>query len=56
VKLDRYLSTRIPVATHQAFLKRAIRNGGVSKLLRVLIEALVENRLTIQPKKEEILK
>jgi hypothetical protein len=53
-----FLTVRLPQQTHIEFRAKAQRYGGVSEVLRELVTAFIEDRLTIQapkqPKKESL--
>ena len=54
--LSQFLTVRLKPAAHKAFRVKASRYGGVSDVLRELIEAFLDDRLVIQPnpKKESL--
>lgn len=58
MKNTTFLTVRLPVQVHQAFRDKAARYGGVSEVLRELVEAFIEDRLTVippvNPKKESL--
>jgi len=43
------VAVRVAPSLRQAFIRKAGRFGGTSEVLRELVAAFVENRLTIQP-------
>lgn len=47
-----FLTVRLPQQTHIEFRAKAQRYGGVSEVLRELVTAFIEDRLTIQPPKQ----
>lgn len=47
-----FLTVRLPTQTHTEFRAKATRFGGVSEVLRELVAAFLEDRLTIQPPKQ----
>ena len=53
-----FLTVRLLKQTHQEFRNKAQRFGGVSEVMRELIEAFLEDRLVVhppkQPKKESL--
>lgn len=53
---SKYVVIRVTPSTHKAFHRRAEAYGGVSDVLRELIEAFLDDRLVIQPnpKKESL--
>jgi hypothetical protein len=51
-KLELQLAARVPVSVHRAFSKKAKGHGGISRVLRELIEAWVDGRTTIAPPKD----
>ena len=54
--LVRFITVRIPETLHKEFVQKTIKYGGVSYVLREMISAFVENRMTIkQPKTKESL-
>jgi len=57
-KRTTFLTVRLQQQTHHAFRDKAIRYGGVSEVLRELVEAFIEDRLTVippvTPKKESL--
>ena len=48
-----FLTVRLPQQTHIEFRAKAARYGGVSGVLRELVAAFIEDRLTIQPPKQQ---
>ena len=44
-----FLTVRLPQQTHAAFRTKAERYGGVSEVLRELVSAFIDNRLTVTP-------
>ncbi len=46
------LSVRLPPDIKKQFLNKCVKHGGQSEVLRILVTAYVENRLTVQPKEE----
>lgn len=56
VPLTRFMSVRIADSLHGEFSQKTIKYGGTSYVLREMISAFVDNRLTIkQPKTKESL-
>lgn len=56
VPLARFMSVRIADSLHGEFSQKAVKYGGTSYVLREMISAFVDNRLTIkQPKTKESL-
>jgi len=57
-KRTTFLTVRLQQQTHHAFREKATRYGGVSEVLRELVEAFIEDRLTVippvTPKKESL--
>lgn len=49
VTASAYISVRVPTRTHAAFRRKASRYGNPSEVLRELIDALIDDRLVIQP-------
>ena len=47
-----FLTVRLPTQTHTEFRAKAARYGGVSEVLRELVAAFIEDRLTVQPPKQ----
>jgi Arc/MetJ-type ribon-helix-helix transcriptional regulator len=47
-----FLTVRLPQQTHIEFRAKAQRYGGVSEVLRELVTAFIEDRLTIQAPKQ----
>ena len=45
----KFVNVRVDDTLHQAFLAKAARFGGKSEVMRELIEAFIEDRLTVQP-------
>lgn len=43
------VAVRLATSLHQAFIQKAHRFGGTSEVLRELVAAFVENRLSITP-------
>ena len=54
----KFVNVRVDDTLHQAFLAKAARFGGKSEVMRELIEAFIEDRLTIaaptNPRKESL--
>lgn len=48
-----FLTVRLPQQTHIEFRAKAARYGGVSSVLRELVTAFIEDRLTIIPPKQQ---
>ena len=48
------LSTRLAPDIRNKFAAKAAKHGGASYILREMIRAFVENRITIKPPKENI--
>lgn len=48
-KQTNFLTARLNPQTAAAFREKAKRYGGVSEVLRELVEAFIEDRLVIQP-------
>ncbi len=46
------VAVRLAPSLRQAFIRKSNRYGGTSEVLRELVAAFVESRLTIQPPKE----
>jgi len=44
-----FLTVRLPQQTHTEFRVKAERYGGVSEVLRELVSAFIEDRLTVTP-------
>jgi Arc/MetJ-type ribon-helix-helix transcriptional regulator len=44
-----FLTVRLPQQTHTEFRIKAERYGGVSEVLRELVSAFIDNRLTVTP-------
>jgi len=44
-----FLTVRLPQQTHTEFRAKAERYGGVSEVLRELVSAFLEDRLTVTP-------
>lgn len=58
-RLSPPLGVRVSESVKQAFIKQSNKHGGQSEVLRILIEAYIDGRITIAPKQtnfEEILK
>jgi hypothetical protein len=57
-KRTTFLTVRLQQQTHQAFRVKAEKYGGISEVLRELVEAFLEDRLSItppaNPKKESL--
>ena len=51
-KRTTFLTVRLQQQTHHAFRDKATRYGGVSEVLRELVTAFIEDRLTIQAPKQ----
>ena len=49
-----FLSVRLTVSTRTKFLAKARQHGRPSAVLREIIAAFVEDRLTITPRKESL--
>jgi hypothetical protein len=47
--LTKFLTVRIKPADHKKFHSKAERYGGVSEVLREMIEAFIDDRLTVKP-------
>ena len=45
----KFVNVRVDDTLHQTFLAKAARFGGKSEVMRELIEAFIEDRLTVQP-------
>lgn len=45
----KFLTVRVTPAVHKAFFAKAKRFDGTSEVLRELVEAFIEDRLTIKP-------
>ena len=43
------ISVRLPDTTRTAFIKRATKFGGMSEVLREMIDAFIDNRIKITP-------
>ena len=54
LKLTKLLGVRVASSTHSEFINKAARFGGQSEVLRELIDAFLEDRITIvvRPPKE----
>lgn len=52
-----FLGARVTQATRQAFINRAqmIPDMNVSEVMRELIDAFIEDRITIRPKKSPLM-
>ena len=54
----KFVNVRVDNTLHQAFMAKAARFGGKSEVMRELIEAFLEDRLTIEaptnPRKESL--
>lgn len=48
-----FLTVRLPQQTHTEFRAKAARYGGVSEVLRELVTAFIEDRLTVHPPKQQ---
>jgi hypothetical protein len=48
-KRTTFLTVRLQQQTHQAFRAKAEKYGGISEVLRELVEAFIEDRLTVTP-------
>jgi len=48
-----FLTVRLPQQTHAEFRVKAERYGGVSEVVRELVSAFMEDRLTIEPPKQQ---
>lgn len=46
---SKFLSVRLTPADHRAFFKKSERYGNPSDLLREIVQAFLEDRLTITP-------
>lgn len=44
-----FLTVRLRQQTHHAFREKATRYGGVSEVLRELVDAFIEDRIAITP-------
>ena len=57
-KRTTFLTVRLQQQTHQAFRVKAEKYGGISEVLRELVEAFIDDRLTVippvTPKKESL--
>lgn len=53
LKLNSFLATRVSPDMRSDFIKKANRFGGPSDVLRELISAFVEDRLTINPPEDK---
>lgn len=49
--LTKFMTVRIADSLHGEFSQKALKYGGTSYVLREIITAFVENRLTIKPPK-----
>ena len=47
--MGKFISVRVTPRVHYAFHKRAAQFGRTSDLLRELIDAVIEDRIVIQP-------
>ncbi len=47
--LDKFVATRVTSAVHKKFHVKAKRYGKPSDVLREMIEAFVDDRLTVKP-------
>ncbi len=47
--LEKYISVRVSTKVHKAFFRKASEFGRASDVLRELVEALIEDRLTVKP-------
>ncbi len=56
MKLDTFISVRVPVKLRDAVHRKATRYGNPSDVLREILSAFVNDRLTVQPdpKKESL--
>lgn len=45
----KFVNVRVDDTLHQAFMAKAARFGGKSEVMRELIEAFVEDRITVAP-------
>lgn len=52
MKRSNFLTVRLHQQTSQEFRAKAARYGGVSDVLREMIEAFLEDRLVIHPPKQ----
>lgn len=53
------ITARISVETKRKFLQKCIKHGGQSEVVRILLDAYVDDRITISPKQptdKELLK
>ncbi len=48
-KLELMLAARVSVPVHRKFVKKSLKHGGISVMLRELVEAFVDDRVTISP-------
>jgi hypothetical protein len=48
-RLELMLAVRVSVSLHRKFAKKALPHGGMSAVLRELVEAFVDDRVTISP-------
>jgi len=48
-KRTTFLTVRLRQQTHQAFRARAEKYGGISEVLRELVDAFIEDRIAITP-------
>lgn len=51
-KRSTFLTVRLDTQTAQEFRTRATRYGGVSEVLREMIEAFLDERLVVRPPKQ----
>tara|TARA_R110000803_G_scaffold80444_7_gene146273 strand:- start:1894 stop:2079 length:186 start_codon:yes stop_codon:yes gene_type:complete len=49
---SKFLTVRLEPPVHKAFHRKAIEYGGVSEVLRELVAAFNENRVTVIPNPE----
>ena len=54
-RLSLTVGVRVPIPTHRKLVKKAQPHGGISAVVRELIDAYLENRLTIQPRTKGII-
>lgn len=47
--LSQFMTVRLKPADHKAFRAKASRYGGVSEVLRELVTAFIEDRVTVIP-------
>lgn len=53
ISKSKFLSLRVSPKTHKAFSVKASKFGGTSEVLRELVDAFIEDRVTVKPNPEK---